>query len=156
MILGIVGAEAAKFTKLGKERARDAISRRIAMPEFYAVSSGHCHLGGIDIWAEELAVSWRKFDPSLIFAPKVLNWKGGFYERNVMIVSASNYLLNIVVDQYPVEFGGMKFNTCYHCISASRQLVMPKEDHVKSGGCWTMWRAQEMGKQVERLVIKNY
>ena len=55
MILGIVGCEDPKFTTLGRRRAKEAIAGLIVKNKPDAISSGHCHLGGVDIWAERLA-----------------------------------------------------------------------------------------------------
>jgi hypothetical protein len=149
-VLGIVGAEAAKFTLKGEAAARAVIAEWLA--KFDVVSSGHCHLGGIDIWAEEEAQAVGKFDPQLIFEPRVLRWAGpgGFEQRNTAIAAASHTLLNIVVDQLPGNYTGMRFKLCYHC-----EPRKDKTPHVKSGGCWTMWKAADFGKQNTRVIIEN-
>lgn len=133
MKVGIVGHEAAKFTPAGEAEARRVIRDLLAPPETVLVS-GHCHLGGIDIWAEEEAAALG-FGPDRlrIFKPRVLRWSGsikepGFRERNVAIAAASDIVHCLVVTRVPDTYQGMRFKSCYHCGSTS---------HVKSGGCWT-------------------
>lgn len=129
--VGIVGHEAAKFTPETEREARAIIAYIIAeadgqnIHEPAVVVSGHCHLGGIDIWAEEMGRA-RGQEP-LIFPPKTLNW-AGFEARNVRIAEASDELHCIVVAEYPPSYTGMRFNYCYHCKT---------DKHKKSGGCWT-------------------
>lgn len=157
-LIGIVGAEETKFTELGKKRAKLEIAKAISEPTYLTVTtgitSGHCHLGGIDIWAEEAAryIGGDFWNNSLIYPPKTYSWATGYKPRNIQIAQACNFLLNIVVDYYPVGYTGMKFDICYHCIRRG----IP-EIHVKSGGCWTYWYAVEkLRKKACRLVIKNY
>ena len=54
MNIGIVGHEAAKFTPETEAKAK-AIIRDLLSDPLSVCVSGHCHLGGIDIWAEEIA-----------------------------------------------------------------------------------------------------
>lgn len=91
--------------------------------------SGHCHLGGIDIWAEEEADDMGI--EKLIFPPKSLRWNGGYKERNLLIARNSDIVHCIVVAKYPPHYRGMRFTRCYHCDTT---------EHIKSGGCWTAWR----------------
>lgn len=151
MILGIVGHEAAKFTEIGEQRARDAIRRFMRHYEPTAVSSGHCHLGGIDIWTEEEARRLNYFDPAYIFPPANFTWERGFKPRNIRIAQNSDIVVSIVVDRLPVGFKGMTHKLCYHCARHSATF----EPHVKSGGCWTMHYAREIGKRGELFVINN-
>jgi len=146
--IGIVGAEGAKFTKTGENEARILIRAILTggaegYPEIDPVTlvSGHCHLGGIDIWAEEVADDLKI--PKVIFPPKVLSWESqgtndGFKARNIKIAMQSDIVHNITVKRLPVGFKGMKHNKCYHCDSDS---------HIKSGGCWTMLRAAKYGNR---------
>lgn len=52
--VGIVGHAADKFTPKTKSKAISIIEELLS-PENSVLVSGHCHLGGIDIWAEEVA-----------------------------------------------------------------------------------------------------
>jgi hypothetical protein len=144
--LGIVGSEAAKFTELGKARARLLIGNLLSNPNntVTAVVSGHCHLGGIDIWAEEIANIFSR--QLIIFPPKGLEWKY-YRSRNIQIARASDKVVCITVDRYPYGYMGMKFATCYHCNTA---------DHIKSGGCWTVKCADRLGKDTDTLVVGNF
>lgn len=138
MIVGIVGSEGAKFTPYTEKKARKLIRELLSRPEVTAVSSGGCHLGGIDIWAEEEAKALDKFDPRLIFRPKTRSWEHGYKPRNLQIAQASTEVHCITIATYPACYKGMKFERCYHCNS---------DHHIKSGGCWTVKQARQMGKK---------
>lgn len=136
MRVGIVGHEGAKFTPETEAKAREVIRDilRVLVPgadSLDAVVSGHCHLGGIDIWAEEEAK--RAGIPTRIYPPKRLTWSGGYKERNLQIAADSDVVHCIVVARLPESYTGMRFEYCYHCKT---------KDHVKSGGCWTAKRAK--------------
>lgn len=143
MVLGIVGSEAAKFTPITANRATNAIYGLIEEFRPWLIVSGECHLGGVDLWAKEAAKSYGvKFHG---FPPKTLRWSGGYKERNLEIAKASDVVVCITVDRLPQDYSGMRFKLCYHC---------GKDDHVKSGGCWTMKQAQKMGKEGRLIVIR--
>ena len=136
MNVGIVGHEAAKFTKATEKKARAFIRHTIEStllcgPESFIVS-GHCHLGGIDIWAEEEAADLGA--PFLVFPPKTHRWSDGYMPRNLQIAAHSDVVYCIVVAEYPKGYDGMRFDECYHCHTT---------DHIKSGGCWTAKRAKK-------------
>jgi hypothetical protein len=157
MILGIVGAEEAKFTELGKLRAIDKINSHIKNFNATGITSGHCHLGGIDIWAEEVAKSWNIFNPDLIFAPKELNWESGYKPRNILIAKTCEILINITVDILPLEFKGMRHSYCYHCAKNNVVGKLAATTHVKSGGCWTMYyAARNFDRPIIHDIVKNY
>lgn len=131
--LGIVGHEAAKFTNQTEWMARDIIREAILSSGAKVVCSGECPLGGVDIWTREEALALgREFVP---YPPKVNNWEDGFKPRNLQIAAAKKVLC-IVVAQLPATYRGRKFDGCYHCLDRN-------PPHVKSGGCWTAWRAKE-------------
>lgn len=134
-IVGIVGSEAAKFTYETEKRARAVIRSILLKPGVTAVCSGHCHLGGIDIWAEEEAAKLKL--TQFIFPPKDHTWSGGYKPRNLEIAKASHEVHCITIQDYPPEYDGMRFNFCYHCQTS---------DHIKSGGCWTALQAKKKGK----------
>lgn len=130
MNVGIVGHEAAKFTRAQEQQAREIIRGLLADPAAVMVS-GHCHLGGVDIWAEQEAD--RLGREKLVFAPRTQSWEHGYKPRNLLIAQASDIVHCIVVRRLPERYTGMRFGYCYHCKTA---------DHVKSGGCWTALRCR--------------
>lgn len=148
MIVGIVGSEGAKFTDLGRARAEELIA--VMLEGADALSSGHCHLGGIDIFAEDYANDLGI--KTLIFPPKQLSWEGGYKQRNLQIAQASDVVHCISVDRLPEGFSGMRFKTCYHCANFGRDAT----SHAKSGGCWTVNQALKMGKAGLIHVVANY
>lgn len=144
MNVGIVGAEASKFTAVGCDQACEIITKLLE-PIDTVLVSGHCHLGGIDIWAEEIAQALGR--EMLIYPPKALKWEGGYKERNLRIAHESAIVHCIAVDRLPTSFSGMRHSLCYHC---------DRTDHVKSGGCWTMHKAIQLWKREGKLhIIQN-
>lgn len=160
MRIGIVGSEASKFTEKGKAQARDAIFNILTASDATAVVSGHCHLGGIDIWAEEIADDIN-FDvragsgedklEKLIFPPRELNWANGYKPRNLQIVHNSDKLYCITVDKLPDDYKGMRFTSCYHCEKAG----FNGKNHVKSGGCWTVIQGMKKTKEGLWIIVRN-
>jgi hypothetical protein len=142
MRLGIVGHEAAKFTPHSQDRCEQAIWDAIADYGATEVISGGCHLGGVDIWAIEVAEA-RKI-PTREFLPVIRGWEGGYKQRNMKIAENSDYVLCFVVDRYPENYKGMRFDYCYHCGT---------KDHIKSGGCWTVKYAKKIGKDGRIIVV---
>lgn len=138
MNVGIVGHEAAKFTARTEAQAR-AIIRYLLSPQDAVAVSGHCHLGGIDIYTEEEAAALGR--QTLIFPPKTLRWADGYRPRNLQIAVASDIVHCLVVAEYPPDYNGMRFSHCYHCNTS---------DHIKSGGCWTARRARQFKVHVIR------
>jgi hypothetical protein len=130
MKVGIVGHEAKKFTVETEKKSREVI-RSLLSPGDILVSGG-CHLGGIDIWAEEEADKLGL--EKEIYLPATRRWEGGFKQRNLQIANASDVVHCIVIAEYPESYKGMRFDYCYHC---------KNNDHIKSGGCWTAIRAKE-------------
>ena len=139
MIIGIVGSEAIKFTEKTKAKAKELITSIVK--DFDGVSSGHCHLGGIDIWAEEIGKNLGK--KLYIFKPAQLSWTG-YKDRNIQIALKSDAVYCITVKELPEFYTGMKFDSCYHCKTT---------EHIKSGGCWTVKYAKRMGKPTKVFVI---
>ncbi len=140
MRLGIVGNEASKFTDATEAMARKYIEEAIVAHGATTIVSGHCHLGGVDIWAEDAA---RELGLELVtHEPTRLTWqgKGGFRDRNLRIAKGSDHVLCVSVDwssqHVPRMYNGPK--SCHHCEKPSRGGVPP---HVPSGGCWTAWAA---------------
>lgn len=139
-IVGIVGSEKAKFTEETKARAKDLIKNLIR--NFEIVSSGHCHLGGIDIWAEEIAREQNK--KLLIYPPEKYSWEY-YKKRNIAIAKVSDAVYCITVKSLPPSYTGMRFDKCYHCNT---------DEHVKSGGCWTVNYAKRLKKPTRVFVIQ--
>jgi hypothetical protein len=100
-------------------------------------------MGGVDIYAEEIAAELKI--PALIHAPKVNAWgvPGGYKDRNLRIARDSDKVLVVVVRDLPSGFRGRRFVGCYHCGDRN-------PEHVKSGGCWTAWKAR--GERKWRIV----
>ena len=135
IIVGIVGSEAAKFTANTEASAKVLIYSLLSDPNVEAVCSGRCHLGGIDIWAEEIGEQLGK--KLLLFPPLNLQWSTGYKPRNLKIAFNSDEVHCITVKELPKNYKGMRFDLCYHCNS---------REHVKSGGCWTVKEAIKLGK----------
>ena len=133
--VGIVGSEAAKFTPETERKAREAI--RTILGQARVMISGHCHLGGIDIWAEEEAD--RIGVDAMIFPPFALNWNDGYRPRNLKIAQHSDVVYCITLKELPPSYTGMEFDGCYHCANSENGC---KEPHVKSGGCWTALKCE--------------
>ena len=157
MNIGIVGSEAAKFTeetqRLAEAEIQDIICNAAGLvlgetyrpkTEAITVVSGHCHLGGVDIFAEEVAafVGANK----AIFPPKNQRWEpDGYKARNIQIATYSDIVYVITVKELPATYKGMRFKGCYHC---EKRLQFSPTDHlrlhnatgwdmphVKSGAC---------------------
>lgn len=134
--LCIVGHAKDKFTYETESLAKLKITESILYHRPSSIISGGCHLGGVDIWAEEIATSLNI--PLTVYKPTNLKWSGpgGYKDRNLKIARDSNLVLCVVVKDYPSTYSGLTFNGCYHCGGRN-----PK--HVKSGGCWTAWQARK-------------
>lgn len=143
-LVGIVGHEAAKFTRRGEADARDIIRQILSRPGVTGVVSGGCHLSGVDIWAEEIGRELG-FEP-IVHKPKVRSWEYGYKPRNILIARDSAEVFSIVVARLADSYRGMRFPLCYHCKTT---------DHVKSGGCWTAKFAQSLGKPAMWVTIAN-
>jgi hypothetical protein len=142
MVLGIVGSEGAKFTPETEMAARELIISLIENEGPSLVVSGACHLGGIDVWAEEEAKALGV--PFQAYPPAIHRWEGGYKQRNLRIAKASDKVVCITLRELPESYKGMTFGSCYHCKTS---------EHVKSGGCWTVKQAKLLGKDGEVLVI---
>jgi hypothetical protein len=144
--LGIVGSEEAKFTPHTRDRACAIIHALLRNLDVDLVVSGHSPLGGIDIWAIEVAEALGI--ETLEFPPKTHRWADGYKPRNLQIAEHSDMVVCITVKTLPASYTGMQFHGCYHCQT-------PPEDHVKSGGCWTMKQAARAGKAARLIVIRE-
>lgn len=149
--VAIIGSGFDKFTPPTERLARDSIIRILKRHRPCILVSGRSPVGGIDIWAEEIANKMRV--QTDIKAPRVNDWNapGGFKDRNIEIARDADVVYVIVVGDYPPNYRGRRFDLCYHC--AGREGRPP--EHAKSGGCWTGWRAKDMGKQVNWVIISK-
>lgn len=147
VIYGIVGSEAAKFTPETEAEAKRIIRMILTRPNATGYSSGHCHLGGIDIWTEEIGKELGL--EGFVYPAQTRVWGtvGGYKNRNIKIVGASDEVHCITVRTLPAGYTGMKFAYCYHCHTNT---------HVKSGGCWTMKYAIKAGKPGILHVIEAF
>jgi hypothetical protein len=134
--LGVVGPEQAKFTSATEALARAAIVAGVERHGADTLVSGHCPLGGVDIFAEEIAAELGL--RMVVHAPRTLSWggPGGYKARNLAIARDSDLVLMVALRELPRGFRGMEFEDCYHCKGRN-------PPHVKSGGCWTAWRCRE-------------
>lgn len=147
MIIGIVGSEQAKFTPRTEAAARDVIRQFLASGKYAGVTSGDCHLGGVDIYAREIAKEMRL--PFRGFPPAVHRWEGtakepGYHQRNMSIARLADHVICITLRELPPDYLGMRFPLCYHCRTSN---------HIKSGGCWTVKYAAKIGKIGDVIVI---
>jgi len=151
MNIAIIGNGNDKFCQFTRSRAFKIIRRILADHPEATIISGHSPVGGIDIWAEEMAKNLGY--ETMIFTPKQYVWDApyGFKARNLDIARNSDIIYVILVKKYPPEYRGRIFDMCYHCEKYSNGRDY--EDHVKSGACWTGWKGIEMGKDVRWIVI---
>ncbi len=148
MILGIVGSEGAKFTAATEHQARMIICELLGrnMTKLTCVISGACHLGGIDTWAIEEATKTFRI-PTREYPPRERNWSRGYRLRNIQIAQAATDVVCITLRVLPPNWTGMRWDRCYHCPAGA-------DDHVKSGGCWTVKFAREqLGKRGMVIVL---
>jgi hypothetical protein len=149
--VGIVGHGADKFTPETEWCAKSVIySILFDTAVTLKVISGRSPMGGIDIWTEEIAI-----EMGLVFEPKEPKqhcWDAeyGYKQRNLDIAKQSNTVHVILVKEYPDGYVGRRFPNCYHCVKH-----FAPSDHVKSGGCWTGWKAKEFGNEVIFHIIQD-
>jgi len=137
-----VGPEADKFTPFSEARAR-ALIRELLKPGDVVVS-GKCHKGGIDKWSIEEAINLGH--PYKEHPPSSHDWTHGYKPRNKLIARDSHRVVCITVRKLPPGYQGVRYPFCHHCGTA---------DHVKSGGCWTVRFARELGKEADVIVIEQ-
>jgi hypothetical protein len=154
--VGVVGAEAAKFTELGRSRAFHCINAIMyGAPADTIFVSGGCHLGGVDIWMEEIAAELGR--ATEIHTPKHLRWKPDGYEARNLLIASADHVHCLAVDRLPANYTGLAFENCYHCVREGRGYRVRQDreypPHIKSGGCWTMHKCAGGGTL---HVINNY
>lgn len=154
MKIGFVGNGSDKFTALGEERARELIRQIMIEDKCDTMVSGHSPVGGIDIWAEEIADELGLVLDLKI--PEVHQWdppgRYGYKARNLDIARDSHVLNVILSDVYPEDYSGRRFEVCYH----HRPPAGDIGPHSKSGACYTAREALKLGKEVAYHVIYNY
>jgi hypothetical protein len=151
--VGIVGNGFDKFTDRGQRRARALIREILMGDQATSMVSGHSPVGGIDIWAEEVAIALGI--PLDLKVPEVNQWdppgRYGYKARNLDIALA-DIVYVIVADVYPQEYQGRRFAVCYHHRNNEGAPRVTDTNHVKSGGCWT-------GKHAANAywkIVRNY
>ena len=124
--------------------------------EAISVVSGRCPLGGVDVWAENVAQSIGC--RTQIFPPKTNSWAAGYKPRNIQIATVCTELHVIAVKELPPNWIGLAFETCYHCARRKRLVSQGGSvpDHIKSGACWTANVAQNQKKPIAFHVIGEY
>src|SRR6478736_270731 len=144
MKLGIVGSEQAKFTEDSSVVCIASITALLNLWTPDAVVSGGCHLGGVDQWAAMIGKDMGI--PVIEHLPKRRSWEG-YKARNILIAEDSDLVLCYTVSGLPPDFkeGGWE-RYCYHCKT---------NEHIKSGGCWTVKYAKSIGKKGEVVVIPS-
>lgn len=152
MKIGIVGAGQDKFVLKTENQAKHCIAIIMADNPNATFVSGDSPVGGIDAWTREIATFLnREFEgktPEINPALGHPSWDYGygFMARNIDIAK-SNIVYVIVVREYPPTFPEHKKESlCYHCKDR-------REWHVKSGGCWTGWKAIELGNKAEWILL---
>lgn len=151
MKIGIVGAGENKFSPETARTTQLEIFTLLYPRDVTCLVSGHSPVGGVDIWAEKIAHNMKlELD---IKTPRQNSWDGeyGFKARNIDIAKSSDEIHVFVIDKLPSTYHGRKFDGCYHCDKHQHDIA----PHVKSGGCWTAWKAVEYGKQAFWHVIKQ-
>lgn len=141
VIWGIVGSEAAKFTPRAEASARQKILGLLRPGD--VVVSGRCPRGGVDDWAEQIALQLGL--PFIGYPPRTHDWKG-FKARNIQIAEALEHGVCITPAKLAASYRGRARRTksCYHC---------GRNDHVVSGGCWTLQYARRLGKPTHLIIV---
>ena len=145
MRIGIVGSGEEKFSPVAEKEAKKIIKELLSEKGTILVS-GHSPMGGIDVWAEQIATELRI--PMDLKIPKQMKWDApyGYKQRNLDIAKESEKLYIIVPDKYPKGYKGKRYEECYHCRNTF---------HIKSGGCYTGRKALELNKPVVWYVVAN-
>jgi hypothetical protein len=148
MNIGIIGHGEDKFTLETKAKAITEIKNIFNSYKNITLVSGHSPVGGIDIWAEEIAKELGL--KTIIHTPEVNCWnpvgKIGYKKRNLNIARDSNIVYIILVKEYPKDYKEQKFLNCYHCNDNNIK-------HIKSGACWTGLQAKKLNKRVVWIII---
>ena len=156
MKVGIVGPQENKWLPFQSNRVKQAITTILWQYQFdkeLTMVSGGCPLGGVDIWAEEVAKE-RGIDTDII-KPDINEWEDryateyenpyipvpilkGFKSRNIAIAKDSD-VVYCLVPKMTLSF------FCKHCWEYG---------HPSNGGCWTMKFAKKIGKETHLVIIE--
>jgi hypothetical protein len=142
--VAIVGADATKWTEGKASIARGWLRSHFQDWSFascdphsgveYVFLFGRSPKGGIDAWAETESRCYD-FPEPICFSPEANYW-AAYKKRNLKIAQECDILYCLA----PAE----ELEFCYHCL---------EHGHVRNGGCWTMKKAQELGKEVHLIKI---
>jgi hypothetical protein len=168
MKVAIVGPQEDKWLPEQKVRVKQAITTILYQYQFekeLIMVSGGCPLGGVDIWAEEVAKE-RGVNTD-IFKPDINQWEDkieyenfpmydgkavdyevifkGFKSRNIAIAKNCDVLYCIVPKVLSVTTDKSTHKYCKHCNSFN---------HPNNGGCWTMKFAKKIGKETHLVIVE--
>lgn len=121
----IIGADRRAWKPSQRKEAMAWIEIIFNMFPYAEFVSGHCHLGGVDIWVETLHKK-LKIKNLTLFKPLVKKWsgRGGYKSRNTEMAEYGDLIIDIE----------------------------PKNH--RSGGTWTLEYAEGKGKRVWRIEIQ--
>ncbi len=161
MRLAIVGAQEDRWNSFERTFIEDLIRGMLAEDEDGVrpiVISGHCPMGGVDIWAEEIAEELGC--KMVIYAPEVNQWEDritqydsnefhdkGYKSRNIQIAEACDTLVC-----FSPAFQHGKNPTLVEDIIPDN---VKQIEEIWNGGVWTAVYAQKIGKRVLRVVVKD-
>lgn len=199
MKIAITDSEELKWVEEQKEKIKDVIVsifgkhgrtlikidnnkhwRVSGLYENITLVSGHCHKGGVDIWAEEIAdVLGIKKE---IYPAEVEQWKDenyhhiechnvprlvplkGYRSRNIQIAEACDILYCIVpYVEHPKSYDEHISFGVYQFLPTPEKEIHTenyfcfycnKWGHPTNGGCWTMRETKKLGKETHLVVIE--
>jgi len=137
--VAIIGASGSKLDEYERFGAMKEIIKIVKQHKNPLIISGHSPRGGVDILVELYAEEFNY--PTKIIKPQVAQWgnkdgKMGYHDRNLVIASECDILYCITTR--------LKTKSCYHCKTG---------DHERTGACWTMKKAKEMGKPTKLIIL---
>lgn len=176
MKIAIVGPEESKWkSKEQIEKAKRYIKNTLGMDinshgdlGHTVLVSGHCHKGGVDIWAEEITDELgiqKEIHPAICTnetfiknghdevmhdfqVPSGHYWIYHYKPRNIGMAKSCDVLYCIVPkmpkgdQEYCSEYSQ---SYCRHC---------NEWGHPTNGGCWTMKYAKSIGKETHLVIIE--
>ena len=154
MKIGIVGAQEDKWSSEQKRICETKIRQILSVSRDAILVSGHCPLGGIDIWSEQIADSlgikkeihpapakqWNDVHYFSEVEHKSLVLRG-YRSRNIQIAEASDILYVI---------SPKCLQNCPKCMPGKLGATA---GHVWNGGLWAGNFAEKLGKKVVRIAI---
>ena len=148
----IIGHGQDKFTPVLTVMAQDIIKTLVEKHKGDIILSGNSPCGGVDLWAMQEGLKHGRYDDACHYAPNHSHWDCGkpdcfgFKARNIKLAEMADFMYIIVVDQLPPNYRGRVYPRCYHCHKT-------RPHHIKSGACWTGWKAVAIGKKVVKWLI---